>query len=265
MKRYILMALPTAVLAACASAPQHSSNLDAARAQVESLSHEPLAQQAAAQDLQSARSQLQQADEALQQKKPITEVDHYAYLAQRSAEAGEARVQEAQAKQQMASAQSDRNAILLQARSRETDIAKSQLAQTQQQLADLQAKKTDRGMVVTLGDVLFDTGQATLMPGATLALDRLADFMRANPQTKVRIEGHTDSTGSAEFNQLLSQRRADAVAAALQSRGLSSNRVSTVGRGEEFPVASNASAAGRQQNRRVEVVFSDATGQFAQT
>jgi OmpA-OmpF porin, OOP family len=229
------------------------------------LSHEPLAQQAAAQDLQSARSQLQQADEALQQKKPITEVDHYAYLAQRSAEAGEARVQEAQAKQQLASAQSDRDAILLQARSRETDIAKSQLAQTQQQLADLQAKKTDRGMVVTLGDVLFDTGQATLKPGATLALDRLADFMRANPQTKVRIEGHTDSTGSAEFNQLLSQRRADAVAAALENRGLSSDRVSTVGRGEEFPVASNASAAGRQQNRRVEVVFSDASGQFART
>jgi outer membrane protein OmpA-like peptidoglycan-associated protein len=192
-------------------------------------------------------------------------VDHYAYLAQRSAEAGEARVQEAQAKQQLASAQSDRNAILLQARSRETDIAKSQLAQTQQQLADLQAKKTDRGMVLTLGDVLFDTGQATLKPGAALALDRLADFMRANPQTKVRIEGHTDSTGSAEFNQLLSQRRADAVAAALQSRGLSSDRVSTIGRGEEFPVASNASAAGRQQNRRVEVVFSDASGQFAQT
>jgi len=193
----------------------------------------------------------------------MTEVDHFAYLARRSAEAGQARVQEALAKQQLAAAQSDRNAILLAARAREADIVKSQLAATQQQLADLQAKKTDRGMVVTLGDVLFDSGQATLKPGANLVLDRLATFMSQNPQTKVRIEGHTDNTGSAEFNQALSQRRADAVAVALEDHGLDSDRVRAIGRGQEFPVASNSSAAGRQQNRRVEIVFSDSAGEFA--
>jgi len=110
---------------------------------------------------------------------------------------------------------------------------------------------------------LFDTGQATLKPGANLVLDRLASFMSQNPQTKVRIEGHTDSTGSADFNQALSQRRADAVAIALENRGLSADRVRAIGRGEDFPVASNSSAAGRQQNRRVEIVFSDQAGQFA--
>ena len=193
----------------------------------------------------------------------MTEVDHFAYLARRRAEAGQARVQEALAKQQLAAAQSDRNAILLAARAREADIVKSQLAATQQQLADLQAKKTDRGMVVTLGDVLFDSGQATLKPGANLVLDRLATFMSQNPQTKVRIEGHTDNTGSAEFNQALSQRRADAVAVALEDHGLDSDRVRAIGRGQEFPVASNSSAAGRQQNRRVEIVFSDSAGEFA--
>jgi outer membrane protein OmpA-like peptidoglycan-associated protein len=256
--------LPALALAGCASAPQRSSELEAARAQVEALAHEPLAQQAAPQDLQTARTQLAQGEQALQEKRPMTEVDHFAYLARRSAEAGQARVEEAQAKQQLAAAQSNRNAILLAARARETDIVKGQLAATQQQLADLQAKKTDRGMVVTLGDVLFDTGQASLKPGANLVLDRLASFMTQNPQTKVRIEGHTDSTGSPEFNQALSQRRADAVAAALENRGLSADRVTSIGRGQDFPVASNSSAAGRQQNRRVEIVFSDPSGQFAQ-
>ena len=255
--------MPALVLSGCASAPQRSSELDAARAQVESLAREPLAQQAAPQDLQSARTELAQGEQALQEKRPMTEVDHFAYLARRSAEAGQARVEEIQAKQQLAAAQSDRNAILLAARAREADIVRSQLAATQQQLADLQAKKTDRGMVVTLGDVLFDSGQATLKPGANLVLDRLVTFMAQNPQTKVRIEGHTDSTGSADFNQALSQRRADAVAMALENRGLSSDRVTAIGRGQDFPVASNSSAAGRQQNRRVEIVFSDATGQFA--
>jgi outer membrane protein OmpA-like peptidoglycan-associated protein len=265
VKRYFLIALPVALLAACASVPQRSNDLDAARAQVESLGNEPLAQEVAADDLKTARSRLQQGETALQDKRPMTEVDHYAYLARRSAEAGQARVQEAQARQQLAAAQSERNAILLKSRERETDIVKAQLAQTQQQLADLQAKKTDRGMVLTLGDVLFDTGQATIKPGATQVLDRLATFMAANSQTKVRIEGHTDSTGSPEFNQALSQRRADAVAAALENRGLSSERVSAIGRGQDFPVASNQTAAGRQQNRRVEIVFSDASGQFAGT
>ena len=255
--------MPALVLVGCASAPQRSSELDAARAQVESLAREPLAQQAAPQDLQSARTELAQGEQALQEKRPMTEVDHFAYLARRSAEAGQARVEEIQAKQQLAAAQSDRNAILLAARAREADIVRSQLAATQQRLADLQAKKTDRGMVVTLGDVLFDSGQATLKPGANLVLDRLVTFMAQNPQTKVRIEGHTDSTGSADFNQALSQRRADAVAMALENRGLSSDRVTAIGRGQDFPVASNSSAAGRQQNRRVEIVFSDATGQFA--
>ncbi len=134
----------------------------------------------------------------------------------------------------------EREAILLQARSRETDIAKAQadqsaaqadsaraqadtakaqLAETQQKLADLQAKQTDRGMVLTLGDVLFDTGQATLKPGATTILDRVARFMAENPQTNVRIEGHTDSTGTSDFNEALSQHRAEAAAETLETRG----------------------------------------------
>jgi outer membrane protein OmpA-like peptidoglycan-associated protein len=145
----------------------------------------------------------------------------------------------------------------------QADAAREQLAQTQQQLADLQAKKTDRGMVLTLGDVLFDTGQATLKPGAASILDRVAAFLNDNPMVNVRIEGHTDSTGGADFNQVLSQNRAAAAATALQTRGVPPSRITAVGKGQELPVASNATSAGRQQNRRVELVFSDNSGQFA--
>jgi outer membrane protein OmpA-like peptidoglycan-associated protein len=271
MKRVILVGATAIVLAACASAPQRSEQLDQARAQIQTLSQDPLAQQAAGRDLEAARKSLQQAEIALQQKQPLATVDHLAYLARRHAEAGEARVSEAHSRQEVARAQEDRNKILMDARSREaqnaqaqSQSAQAQLASAQQQLADLQAKKTDRGMVVTLGDVLFDTGQATLKPGANLALNRLAIFLSANPQTKIIVEGHTDSRGSDEYNEVLSERRARAVATELMSRGISTDQLQTLGRGKGYPVASNDTPEGRQQNRRVEIVFSDASGRFAQ-
>jgi outer membrane protein OmpA-like peptidoglycan-associated protein len=271
MKRVILVGATAIVLAACASAPQRSEQLEQARAQIQTLSQDPLAQQAAGRDLEAARKSLQQAEIALQQKQPLATVDHLAYLARRHAEAGEARVSEAHSRQEVARAQEDRNKILMDTRSREaqnaqaqSQSAQAQLASAQQQLADLQAKKTDRGMVVTLGDVLFDTGQATLKPGANLALNRLAIFLSANPQTKIIVEGHTDSRGSDEYNEVLSERRARAVATELMSRGISTDQLQTLGRGKGYPVASNDTPEGRQQNRRVEIVFSDASGRFAQ-
>ena len=260
-----------AVLAACASAPQRSEQLEQARAAVETLSQDPLAQQSAGKDLDSARKALHDAEGALQQKQPPGIVDHYAYLARRHAEAGEARVAEAHSRQEVARAQADRNKILMESRTRDAQNAQAQaaatqaqLANAQAQLADLQAKQTDRGVVVTLGDVLFDTGKATLKPGADLAMNRLTTYLSANPQTKVLIEGHTDSRGSEEYNQELSERRASAVAAALESKGIPATQVQIQGRGKAYPVASNDTPEGRQQNRRVEIVFSDASGRFAQ-
>src|SRR5262249_32960441 len=113
------------------------------------------------------------------------------------------------------------------------------------------------------GDVLFDTAQATLKPGAQSALGRIASFMQKNEGTKVIIEGHTDSRGSDSYNRDLSQRRAQAVADALAADGIDRGRIEPVGRGKELPVASNDTDAGRQQNRRVEIVFSDPEGRFA--
>jgi outer membrane protein OmpA-like peptidoglycan-associated protein len=279
MKKLLVVGAVAAALAACASAPQRSEQVEQARAEIQTLTQEPLAQQAAGKDLEAARKSLQDAEMSLQQKQPPAVVDHYAYLAKRHAEAGEARVSEARSRQEVASAQGDRDKILMDSRSREAmnahaqaDAAKNQtaatqaqLANAQQQLADLQAKQTDRGVVVTLGDVLFDTGQATLKPGADLAVNRLATFLSSNPQTKVLIEGHTDSRGSEDYNIGLSERRARAVSTALESRGISDAQIQTLGRGKAYPVASNETPEGRQQNRRVEIVFSDASGRFAQS
>ncbi|MEP7208527.1 MAG: OmpA family protein [Casimicrobiaceae bacterium] len=110
-------------------------------------------------------------------------------------------------------------------------------------------------MVLTLGDVLFDTGRAELKPGADRTIDQLATFLRENADRTVEIEGYTDSTGADALNQVLSERRAIAVKNALADRGIAATRVSARGFGETNPVASNDSAAGRQQNRRVEVVI----------
>ena len=278
MNKLITVTGLAAVLAACASAPQRNDQLEQARAEVQAFSAQPMAQQAAGDDLDQARASLNQADSAFQQKRPPAEVNQLAYLALRHAQAGEARISEARARQEVAKAQDERNRIQLQAREREVESAKaeaatarntaqaaqSELANARQELNDLQAKQTDRGMVMTLSDVLFDTGQATLKPGAARDLDRLAQALKDNPNTRVKIEGYTDSVGSTAYNQGLSERRAQAVADALQMRGVPADRYQVEGLGKEYPVASNETQAGRQQNRRVEIVFSDNAGRFAE-
>lgn len=292
MKNLILSAALAVLLLACASAPQRNESVEEARTEVQKLSQQPLAQQAASTDIEAARSSLQQADTALQQRKSPDEVNHLAYLALRHAQAGQARVAAAAARQEVAQAEQERNRVVLQTRERETQRARSeaetaksqaetaksqaetakneaqavqsQLESARQQLQDLQAKQTERGMVVTLGDVLFDTGRATLKPGAERALERLAQFLRTNPGTRIIVEGHTDSVGSEAYNEELSQRRAQAVTEALRARGVPAEQYQAKGLGKAYPVASNETPAGRQQNRRVEIVFSDASGRFAE-
>jgi outer membrane protein OmpA-like peptidoglycan-associated protein len=131
------------------------------------------------------------------------------------------------------------------------------------QLKDLEAKKTERGMVITMGDVLFDTNQAQLKPGAMRNVQKLADFLKQYPQRKVMIEGFTDSTGSAARNQELSEQRARSVGNALTGMGIASDRIASRGYGPAYPAAGNDSAQGRQLNRRVEIIISDDTGNIA--
>ncbi len=149
------------------------------------------------------------------------------------------------------------------AQKREADLARDAAAsaqgsalELQRQIAELQAKVTERGLVVTLGDLLFASGTAELNSGNN-HLGKLAAFLNKYPERTTLIEGHTDSVGSDDYNQGLSQRRADAVKSYLVAQGIDASRVVASGKGEDAPVGSNASATGRQQNRRVEVIIAN--------
>jgi outer membrane protein OmpA-like peptidoglycan-associated protein len=120
----------------------------------------------------------------------------------------------------------------------------------------LPTSDTSRGLVVNVGDVLFDTGKADLRPAAQIALARLSGILANYPSLRLSIEGHTDSTGTNDFNQKLSERRAEAVQSYVIAQHLPPESISVMGLGESTPVADNASPAGRQKNRRVEIVIS---------
>ncbi|OHB33624.1 MAG: hypothetical protein A2X84_04660 [Desulfuromonadaceae bacterium GWC2_58_13] len=130
------------------------------------------------------------------------------------------------------------------------------------QIAELEATKSERGLVITLGDVLFDTNKSELRSGAHYTIDKLAAFLAEYPTRNVQIEGFTDSTGAEEYNRRLSERRAEAVRNVLAAQGVDSRRLMTRGYGVEFPVASNETAEGRQRNRRVEIIISDEDGRI---
>ena len=190
----------------------------------------------------------------------------------RDAEAERAAAQRAQASAQSARAEADQaRDAAMQQQANANDARNQALAsqayatELQSQLADLKAKQTNRGMVLTLGDVLFDTDRATLKPGADRTLGQVSAFLAHDPSRKLRIEGYTDSTGSEAHNEELSQERADAVRAALVDRGVNASRIEVHGMSERYAVASNGTAAGRQLNRRVELVFSRENGDFQTT
>jgi outer membrane protein OmpA-like peptidoglycan-associated protein len=142
-----------------------------------------------------------------------------------------------------------------EAQAREAERAKAELAQLMKELSELQGQLTDRGIVLTIGDVLFATGKSDLNASAQLSMDKLAEFLQNKQNRNLLVEGHTDSVGSDEYNQGLSEQRAASVKTALVKRGIASERIVTVGYSKKFPLASNATAAGKQQNRRVEAII----------
>lgn len=146
---------------------------------------------------------------------------------------------------------------------RQAHASQARIDSLETELADLKLQKTERGLVLTLGDVLFETGHATLTPGAYTTLDRLATALRQQPERKVVIEGHTDSVGSSEDNQGLSERRARSVEIALTKRGVEDSQIEALGKGENYPIAGNDNAGGRQSNRRVELIFSEGEARIA--
>jgi len=266
----ILAAVVSACVAACASAPKTTEELETARAIVPQVEASPRAGVAAT-NISDARKALDRANQLADKNGKAADIEYEATVASRNAQIANEKIMTAMARDEIDKGTAERQAVLADARAREAErnaqqaqaataqaqTAEQRAKQLEQELADLKGKKTDRGVVVTLGDVLFDTGKATLKPGAYTTIDRLATVLKEDASRKVLVEGHTDNVGSDDYNQGLSERRAQAVQAALFERGVESSQVSTVGKGETTPVASNDNAAGRQQNRRVELVFQE--------
>ena len=203
--------------------------------------------------LRYAPDELQRAEQALQQAAVAEtngDMTSLAYVAQARTRTALAIADRKVAKIKLAELSKTKEAARLQARDMEVDLLRSELEA-------LQAVDTDRGMVITLGDVLFSTGKADLQPGAMSTIERLALFMAEYPAKTVLIEGYTDDVGSENFNLGLSDRRAASVRNALLAAGVSPLRISTIGYGEARPIASNSTPEGRQMNRRVEIVIQD--------
>lgn len=302
--RYLPMALmAAAILSGCNTLPQNSSlaeahsRYDLARAnlQVANL---------ASGELKQAGDTLNKADHSLSAGESAVTVNHLAHIAKQQIAIAQETAKRKTAEKAVAEADAKRNQVLLDARTAEADSAKQQvviaqeevaiaqeianqqtvelvaasvnserdqalIAQQEIQLKELNAQKlnaqqTERGLVITLGDVLFSTNNSHLASGGLRNVQKLADFLIQYPQHKVLIEGYTDSIGSDNLNKELSDRRANAVRTALVNMQINMDRVATRGYGEKFPVASNDTAAGRQLNRRVEIILSDDKGNIAQ-
>jgi outer membrane protein OmpA-like peptidoglycan-associated protein len=253
-------------LGACASTPKPNAALDSARIAVQTAEADPNVNKYSALDLDVARKDLSNAENAAIQHRDA-EVNQSAYLAAQNARLAQAHGAAKADDARVAAGQVERDQIVLAARTREAENAKLEAAKSKQETARVQseldalnATTTPRGMVLTLGDVLFDTGRAELKSGASRNLDQLAKFLVEHPERRVQVDGFTDSVGTDSYNEELSQRRADAVREALITRGVEPSRIGTEGYGKAYPVATNADSGGRQLNRRVEVVIGGDNG-----
>jgi len=281
--RILTLAALAASLAACSMTPERNVALDQARGRYATAQADPQVTALAPDELKRANESLMAAEKARVDGDGKARIDHLAYMASQRVTIAQDTASSKAAQGVVTGAAAERDRTRLAERTSEADTATRKLAVSQQgnaqktaelasaelrmqrgdqrvgelemQLKDMNARRTERGMVVTLGDVLFDTGQARILPDGDGRMGKLAEFFKRHPQRTASIEGYTDNVGSPGSNVDLSQRRAQAVVAALVDRGVSSGRLSTQAHGEEGPAASNATPAGRQLNRRVEVVF----------
>jgi len=277
------------VLAGCATAPRSPEGAAEVRSKLTQLQSDPNLADRAPVALQEAEAAVRVAEQPLANDAALGA--HRVYMADRKVEIAIAQASTRYAEDQRARLGEERERARLDARTREADRARAdadatrasaadaarlasadaaaarasaadaassaarEAAELQRQIDALQAKATDRGLVLTLGDVLFTSGRADLKVGATSNLDRLVTFLSQYPSRNIEIEGHTDSVGSDDYNQDLSQRRADSVRSYLMQQGINSQRIAASGKGEHQPVADNDSAGGRQLNRRVEIII----------
>jgi len=272
LKKQIVISITSISIAAIGvgCAGQRPASLDRAQSSLTQAQQNPAVAQYASAQLSEAQATLTEAERAWANENDREETSHLAYLTEQKAGIAVAVAQQKAAEDEAQRLSAQREDIRVNARTREADLAHAQaesatdqaIAATarsralEQELAALKASDTERGLVMTLQEgVLFEYDKAELKAGAMRSLEPLITFLREHPDRTLLIEGHTDSTGSDSYNSDLSQRRAEAVRGFLASNGVNADRIVARGYGESYPVTTNATEAGRQQNRRVEVVI----------
>ncbi|GGY77790.1 porin [Cellvibrio zantedeschiae] len=255
------VALSLVLFSSCSSTPKIPPEVAAVRSKLSTLQSDPQLANRAPVAFKEAETAVQAAEKV---PKDDALLDHLVWVADHKIDIAAAQAQTRYLEDQRKELAEAREKARLDSRTQEADAARAdaeqarrQAEELQRQIAELNAKTTERGLVVTLGDVLFETGKSDLKEGSIVNISKLSAFLTQYPDRTVTIEGHTDSVGSEDYNLGLSQRRANAVQQFLVSQGIAPNRLSATGKGENFPVASNETSSGRQMNRRVEVIIAN--------
>ena len=244
---------------AAAEKQKSLDRIQAAQTEAEQQSARAAAAQEDARHSAEQRALADQERQAAEQAR--LEAEQAAQQAAQDRAAAQQQLQASQQQQQSLSAQAEQSRLQAQQADQARQQAVQQAEQQRQRLLAqlnqvLQTRDTARGLIVNMSDVLFDLNKATLRPGAKLRLAKVAGIILAYPDLRLEIDGFTDNTGSPGYNQALSEKRAAAVQNFLVSQGVTANNVTIKGFGQQNPVSTNATAAGRQMNRRVEVVVS---------
>jgi len=261
MQKLILIVISIIFVCSCASAPKSYAPLEQTKAELENTKTQEGIKEVASVTLFEADEQIKNAESALSANNTGA-ADHHIYLATRKQQIANELLLKKQNEQALAKLKHQQNEMIANARRRESKQAQAQTQQAQKRIQELEqalgqykAEETSRGTILVINDLLFNSGGATLQPQSQRRLEPLLQYLQGNPRREIIIEGHTDSLGNPEVNKKLSLQRADTVMEYLVSRGVDPRRIETRGFGEEIPVASNTTNAGRAQNRRVEVVI----------
>lgn len=265
--------------------PPRDAAVESARRDFLVIAQEPYIQQYAPVAYANAKESMDETEMMWRQGASEEELRHQAYLTSKRVAIAREEAGLNRAERQLGRADERRQGVLLEAREGEIEAAQrrarmaeeeaellrmdveqartqaeqmqAQAGQLSQELSDLEARQTERGLVITLNNILFDTNQSNLKPGADNTLDKIATVLQEYQNHQLVIEGFTDSVGTSDHNEELSQHRAEAVKDALVRRGITPDRIETRGYGERYPIATNNTPTGRQLNRRVEIIVSD--------
>jgi outer membrane protein OmpA-like peptidoglycan-associated protein len=256
------LALMISLTTGCASSTTTQQALQDAKSRYASIKTDSEVLRSAPKDVRRAEETLDKAEQLASYWGSSKDARHFAYLSQRYSDIAQehANLRSSQDKATQLQLQIER--LQLKLREKELRSARERNVWLTDQLFNLGTSQTERGLVMTLGDVLFAPGRSQLNPTANETVLKLAQFLQINPKRQVRIEGYTDDSGDGDRNLSLSRQRAQAVAKALSTLGIEEGRLQVLGYGEDYPVTSNEAAEGRAKNRRVEVMFSDENGDF---